>query len=73
MSLSLTQVQPRKTGPDMTEKKVDWDVKNQTKVVILLLQFLCLSVAPIVADIAICDAVLCVISSLVAFSGFKYE
>ena len=29
--LCLVLVQPRKTRPDMTEKNVDWDIKNQTK------------------------------------------
>ena len=31
LSLLSTQVQPRKTRPDITEKIVDWDVKNQNK------------------------------------------
>ena len=30
----LVLVQPRKTSPDMTEKNVDWDVKNQTTILI---------------------------------------
>ena len=29
--LCLVLVQPKKTHPDMTEKNVDWDIKNQIK------------------------------------------
>ena len=30
INLCLVLVQPRKTRPDITEKNVDWDAKNQT-------------------------------------------
>ena len=29
--MGLVLVQPRKTSPDITEKNVDWDIKNQIK------------------------------------------
>ena len=36
----LVLVHPRKTRPHMTEKKVDWDVKNQIKQTKLLQKIL---------------------------------
>ena len=31
LELDLVLVQPRKTRPDLSEKNIDWDIKNQNK------------------------------------------